>query len=75
MIVLLMMVPQAEVVDKSVDDVRLGRCFDISVVDREKKKSILVAVGLVCCLIGLSQHSTSNNIEQHYFLLVQVVGL
>ena len=40
-----MMVLQGEVVDKSVDDVRLGRCFDISVVDREKKRSILVAVG------------------------------
>ena len=72
MIVLLMMVLQAEVVDKSVDDVRLGRCFDISVVDREKKRSILVAVGLMCCLIGLSQHSTCNMIEQHYFLLVKL---
>ena len=62
MIVLLMMVLQAEVVDKSVDDVRLGRCFDISVVDREKKKSILVAVGLVCCRIGLS-HTVQFNMQ------------
>jgi hypothetical protein len=45
MIVLLLMVLQAEAVDNSVDDMRLGRCFDISVVDVKRKKVYWLLIG------------------------------
>ena len=57
MIVLLMLVLQAEVVDKSVDDVRLGRCFDISVVDREKEKKEVYWLLLGWCDVELVSHT------------------